>query len=112
MKLETALLRLIGEPEKVIRRLSWDASRPSIGIKANLSQVAPHWMTRDGIRSSIQRVRQVASPKLTSTFTTWQDKPVEWIVCKECQKKIRQGRLAPLLTTAIWQHEIARKDAN
>ena len=41
MKLETALLRLIGEPEKVIRRLSWDASRPSIGIKANLSQVAP-----------------------------------------------------------------------
>ena len=30
----------------------------------------------------------------------WQGKRVEWIVCKECQKHIKQGRLIHLLFKA------------
>jgi hypothetical protein len=30
----------------------------------------------------------------------WQGKRVEWIVCKECQKKIQNGRLINLLFQA------------
>lgn len=30
----------------------------------------------------------------------WQKRNVRWIVCKECQKKIRQGRLIGLLFKA------------
>ena len=30
----------------------------------------------------------------------WQGKPVEWIVCKQCQKKVTRGGLFALLLKA------------
>lgn len=34
----------------------------------------------------------------------WDTKPVEWIVCKECQKKVSKGRLVELLAKASAEH--------
>lgn len=45
----------------------------------------------------------------------WQNKPVDWIVCKGCQKKIKHGLLRSLLcksladyTLRLWTTEPAR----
>jgi hypothetical protein len=36
----------------------------------------------------------------------WENKPVNWIVCKECQKKIKQGKLVSLLFKAAAEAKI------
>jgi hypothetical protein len=36
----------------------------------------------------------------------WETKPVEWMVCKACQKKIKKGTLVPLLFKAAAEAKI------
>jgi hypothetical protein len=47
MKLETALMRLMQDPTKMIRRTGWDDSQPSLVVEANVKEPAP---SRDTLR--------------------------------------------------------------
>jgi hypothetical protein len=39
----------------------------------------------------------------------WQKKPVAWIVCKECQRKLRQGLISVLITQMVLDYREEQK---